>query len=97
LSTKKVILSLFLPFRPEGRNTGFHPSTISRFSVLRVARGRRLSKPARSKVVEAGKQCGSRKGLDTGIPAPPTDLFRVPPEGGEASLEILWKAFASSP
>jgi len=97
LSTKKVILSLFLPFRPESRDTGAHPSTISRFSDSPVARVKRLSKPAHSKVVEVGKQCGSRKGLDSGIPAPPTDLFRVPPEGGEASLEILWKAFASSP
>jgi hypothetical protein len=56
-----------------------------------------LSKPARSKVVEAGKQCRSRKGWDSRVAAPPTDLFRVPPEGEEASFEVLWKVFASSP
>jgi hypothetical protein len=33
---------------------------ISRFSVSRMTRGRRLSKPARGEVVEAGKQCISR-------------------------------------
>ncbi len=92
LSTKKVILSFFLPFRPEERDGFSCPSEVPRFSLSRITRVKKAFKPAPLRSRGGGQPKEIRRGLGFQDPG----ACREPDTGSAGVTEYPFRSFLGS-